>query len=323
LLVKKRIALEAARNINVVLFDKTGTLTKGEHGVVDIWPIKNFSEDYLLKIAAALEAQSEHPIAQAIVTKAKDQGISIDVVKDFKAVPGKGVEAIVGGQKYFVGKPTQIPAELNNKVEQASIDGKTVVYLSEQDKVIGAITTADVIRDQSKQAVDQLKNYGIRVAMLTGDSEGVAKYVADKLGIQEYFAQVLPENKADKVKQLQADGSKVAMVGDGVNDAPALAQADIGIAIGAGTDVAIESAGIILAKSDPRDIVKIIKLSKSSYSKMVQNLAWATGYNVIAIPLAAGLFGIILPAAIGALLMSLSTIIVALNAQFLRKLNLS
>jgi Cu2+-exporting ATPase len=323
LLVKKRIALEAARNINVVLFDKTRTLTKGEHGVVDIWPIKNFSEDYLLKIAAALEAQSEHPIAQAIVTKAKDQGISIDVVKDFKAVPGKGVEAIVGGQKYFVGKPTQIPAELNNKVEQASIDGKTVVYLSEQDKVIGAITTADVIRDQSKQAVDQLKNYGIRVAMLTGDSEGVAKYVADKLGIQEYFAQVLPENKADKVKQLQADGSKVAMVGDGVNDAPALAQADIGIAIGAGTDVAIESAGIILAKSDPRDIVKIIKLSKSSYSKMVQNLAWATGYNVIAIPLAAGLFGIILPAAIGALLMSLSTIIVALNAQFLRKLNLS
>lgn len=323
LLVKNRLALEAARNVDVVLFDKTGTLTKGEHGVVDVWPAKNFSEDYLMKIAAALEAQSEHPIAHAIVAKAKEQGISIDSIHDFKAIPGRGVEAIVDGKKYFIGKPTQIPAELKDRIEQAGSEGKTVVYLSEQDKVIGAITTADIIREQSKQAVEQLRGYGIRVAMLTGDSEAVAKYVADKLGIKEYFAQVLPENKSEKVKELQKDGSRVAMVGDGVNDAPALAQADIGIAIGAGTDVAIQSAGIILAKSDPRDIVKIVKLSKATYNKMVQNLIWASGYNIVAIPLAAGLFGIILPAAVGALLMSASTVVVALNAQLLRKLNLS
>ncbi len=323
LLVKNRLALEGARNIDVVLFDKTGTLTKGEHGVVDLWPTQNYSDTYLLKTAAAAEASSEHAIAQAIVAKAKEQGLSIDAVSNFKAIPGIGVEAIIDGKKIFVGKPTEIPEELTSKVEQAGKEGKTVVYLLEQDKVIGALTTADIIRDESQQAVDQLKNNGVRVAMLTGDSEAVAKYVADKLGITEYFAQVLPENKSEKVKELQKDGSKVAMVGDGVNDAPALAQADIGIAIGTGTDVAIESAGIILAKSDPRDIVKIIKLSQATYNKMVQNLIWATGYNIIAIPLAAGLFGIILPAAIGALLMSVSTIVVAFNAQLLRKSKLS
>jgi P-type Cu2+ transporter len=322
LLVKNRLALEAARNIDVVLFDKTGTLTTGQHGIVDIWPTKNYSEDYLLKTASAIEAQSEHPIAQAIVAKAKEKGFAIDEVENFKAIPGQGAEATLDGKKFFVGKPNQIPEELKNKIGQAGREGKTVVYLLEQDEVIGALTTADIIRDQSKQAVEELKKNGVRVAMLTGDSEAVAKYVADKLGIQEYFAQVLPGNKSEKVKELQKDGSKVAMVGDGVNDAPALAQADIGIAIGAGTDVAIESAGIILIKSDPRDIVKIIKLSKATYNKMVQNLVWATGYNVIAIPLAAGLFGIILPAAIGALLMSVSTIVVALNAQLLRKLSL-
>ncbi len=322
LLVRNRLALEAARNIDVVLFDKTGTLTTGLHGVVDVWPTKNFSEMYLLKIAAALEAQSEHPIAHAIVVSAKEKGIVINNVSDFKALPGKGVEAVVDGNRFIIGKPAEIPEELNVRVTQAGKEGKTVVYLSEQEKIIGAITTADIIREQSKHAVSQLKEGGIRVAMLTGDSEAVAQYVSKELGITEYFAQVLPEHKAGKVKELQKDGSRIAMVGDGVNDAPALAQADIGIAIGAGTDVAIESAGIILIKSDPRDIVKIIKLSKATYSKMVQNLVWATGYNVIAIPLAAGLLGIILPAAIGALLMSVSTIVVALNAQLLRKLSL-
>jgi P-type Cu2+ transporter len=322
LLVKNRLALEAARNIDVVLFDKTGTLTTGQHGVADIWPTRNYSEDYLLKVTSAIEAQSEHPIARAIVAKAKEKGFVLEGVQNFKAIPGKGVEAVLNGKKFFVGKQNQIPEELKDDIEQAGQQGKTVVYLLEQDLVIGALTTADMIRDQSKQAVDELNKNGARVAMLTGDSEAVAKYVADRLHITEYFAQVLPEHKADKVRELQKDGSKVAMVGDGVNDAPALAQADIGIAMGAGTDVAIESAGIILIRSDPRDIVKIIKLSKATYNKMVQNLIWATGYNIIAIPLAAGLFGIILPAAIGALLMSVSTIVVALNAQLLRKLDL-
>jgi Cu2+-exporting ATPase len=320
LLVKNRVALEAARSIDVVLFDKTGTLTKGEHGVVDIWAVNGSSSDFVLKVAAAIEADSEHPIAQAIVNKAKELGVYFSPAQNFEAIPGKGVKATVDAKEFFVGRFEGDIGELRNKVEQASREGKTVVYVLEQNKLIGIIATADLIREESKQAVNQLRQMGIRVAMLTGDSEAVAQYVSKELGITEYFAEVLPENKSEKVKELQKDGSKVAMVGDGVNDAPALAQADIGIAIGAGTDVAIESAGIILIKSDPRDIVKIIKLSKATYSKMVQNLVWATGYNVVAIPLAAGLFGIILPAAIGALLMSLSTIIVAANAQFLRRL---
>ncbi len=328
LLIKKRIALESARNIDVVLFDKTGTLTKGEHGVVDIWPSEGSSRDYVLKTAAAVEASSEHSIARAIVKKAQELGVDFSPGQNFLAIPGQGAKAMVDGKEFFVGSPKLLEEKnitldgLSQKVEQAGNEGKTVVYLLEQNKLIGVITTADLIREQSKQAIDELKKSGVRVAMLTGDSEAVAKYVARELGITEYFAQVLPEHKADKVKELQTDRSQVAMVGDGVNDAPALAQADIGIAMGAGTDVAIESAGIILAKSDPRDIVKIIKLSKATYAKMVQNLVWATGYNVVAIPLAAGLFGIILPAAIGALLMSVSTIIVALNAQLLRNLKL-
>lgn len=323
LLIKKRIALEAARNINVVLFDKTGTLTKGEHGVADIWPVEGLSSDFVMKIAAAIEDNSEHAIAKAVVKKAKELGIHYTAAVNFSAIPGKGVRGLIDGKEYFVGRVESVDSELKDEIEQAGIDGKTVIYVQQASNIIGVITTADLIRDQSKRAVNQLKQMGVRVAMLTGDSEAVAKYVAKELGINEYFAQVLPEHKVDKVKQLQKDGSRVAMVGDGVNDAPALAQADIGIAIGAGTDVAIESAGIILAKSDPTDIVKIIKLSKATYAKMVQNLVWATGYNVVAIPLAAGLFGIFLPAAIGALLMSISTIIVAINAQLLRNLKLT
>ncbi len=305
LLVRQRIALESARNVDVVLFDKTGTLTRGEHGVTEILPKQGEKTD-LLRIAAAVEMPSEHPIATAIVSKAKEMGLTVPLAQNFQSIPGRGVKAAIDGKDYFVGRE----------------EGSSGIHVLEEGKLIGTIITADVVRKESKQAVNDLKKMGIRVAMLTGDSELIAKNVAAELGISEYFAQVLPEHKVDKVKELQKDGSRVAMVGDGVNDAPALTQADIGIAIGAGTDVAIESAGIILAKSDPRDVVKIIKLSRATYRKMQQNLAWATGYNVIAIPLAAGLFGIFLPAAVGAILMSASTVIVAFNAQLLRKINL-
>lgn len=326
LLVKDRLALEAARNIDVVLFDKTGTLTQGKHGVVDVWPLNGSSGQDLLKIAATLEANSEHAIAQAIIDKARELKIDVAPAQNFAAIPGKGVQGIINNKAYSIGNPQLVKAqsnkEIQDKADQAGMEGKTVIYVFEGNQVIGLITTADLIREQAHEAVEGLIDQGIRVAMLTGDSQGVAQYVAKQLGITEVFAEVLPEHKADKVKELQNDGSKVAMVGDGVNDAPALAQADIGIAMGAGTDVAIESAGIILVKSDPRDAAKIIRLSKSTYSKMVQNLIWATGYNVVAIPLAAGLFGIILPAAVGAILMSASTIIVALNAQLLRRLRL-
>jgi Cu2+-exporting ATPase len=329
LLVRQRIALESARNINVVLFDKTGTLTKGEHGVVDIWPSVGITEDLLLSTAASIEAESEHPMGRAVVSKAKENKISFTKAEKFLAIPGKGVQAVLNGKTVTIGGPQLLQSmavnlgDLRSKADQAGKEGKTVIYVLEDKKIIGVITLADLIRDESEKAISDLKNFGIRVAMITGDSMLVASYVAKQLGITEFFAEVLPEHKVDKVKELQKDGSRVAMVGDGVNDAPALTQADIGIAIGAGTDVAIESAGIVLVKSDPRDVVKIIKLSKATYSKMVQNLIWATGYNALAIPLAAGLFGVILSPAVGAILMSFSTIIVAFNAQFLRKLNLN
>ncbi len=330
LLVKQRMALESARNIDTVLFDKTGTLTKGEQSVVNVWPVGNYKIDDILHLAASVEQTSEHSLGKAIVVVASEKHIHFDKPEQFKALAGHGVEAMlhgknivsVGGPRLLQLKQLSIPQTLQSNVSQANTDGKTVIYVIEDNSVIGAITIADVIREESKQAVEQLKAQGLKVAMITGDSKGVAAYVAKELGLDEYFAEVLPEHKADKVRELQQRGNKVAMVGDGVNDAPALTQADIGIAIGAGTDVAIESAGIVLVKSDPRDVVKIFKLSKATYSKMVQNLIWATGYNVVAIPLAAGLFGIILPAAVGALLMSASTVIVAANAQLLRKLKL-
>lgn len=329
LLVRQRMALESARNINVVLFDKTGTLTKGEHGVVDVWPANNFNRVMVLQLATAAEIQSEHSIGVAIVKKAKEGNLNIPISKNFKSIPGQGVCAFIDDKEIWVGGPqllksrgVKINSILERKINQSGTQGKTMTYVLREKEVIGVVTTADLIRDESRDVITELKNLGIRVVMLTGDSEAVAQYVANELGITEYFAEVLPENKSEKVKELQKDGSKVAMVGDGVNDAPALTQADIGIAIGAGTDVAIESAGIILARSNPRDVIKIIKLSKATYSKMVQNLIWATGYNIIAIPLAAGLFGIVLPTAVGALLMSVSTIVVAINAQFLRKVSL-
>ncbi len=333
LLVKQRMALESARNINIVLFDKTGTLTKGEQSVVDIWPVIGQKAEGVLHLAASAEQTSEHALGRAILNAAKEKNIGLDEPKQFKAIAGHGVEALlhgknmvaVGGPRLLEVKKVNIPSELKTQIEQADKDGKTVIYVLEDNAIIGVITVADVIREESKQAVREIKQQGIKVAMITGDSEGVADYVAKELGLDTYFAEVLPEHKADKVKELQRGGNKVAMVGDGVNDAPALAQADLGVAIGAGTDVAIESAGIVLVKNDPRDVAKIIKLSKATYRKMVQNLIWASGYNVVAIPLAAGVLtgaGIILPPAIGALLMSVSTVIVATNAQLLRKLSL-
>ena len=334
ILVKQRLALEAARNIDVVLFDKTGTLTKGEQGVVDVVLSGNSIDmQQLLAKAAAVEHESEHPIAKAIVEAADTETYRSLEVADFDSLSGRGAKASVGGELVHVGGPrllteldVTISSEFQEQADQASQDGKTVVYVVIDKQVQGAIMLADVIRDESREAVQQLHDTGKRVAMLTGDSQGVAKWVAHELGIKEYFAEVLPEHKADKVKELQRGGTKVAMVGDGVNDAPALTQADIGIAIGAGTDVAIESAGIVLASSDPRGVAKIVTLSKATYRKMQQNLAWAVGYNALAIPLAAGVLspiGFTLSPAVGAILMSISTIVVAVNAQFLRRLTLN
>lgn len=327
LLVRQRMALEAARNVDVVLFDKTGTLTKGEQGVVDI--VTTTSKEDFLSLAAAVETESEHPIARAIVAYTKGLNVPIPAVNDFVALSGRGAKATVNDRLVYVGGPRLLeelqisPDEaINRQSDKASKDGKTVIYVIENNEVLGAIMLADVIREESKEAVATLHSMGKRVAMLTGDSKDVAAWVARELGIKEFFAEVLPENKADTVKQLQADGSRVAMVGDGVNDAPALTQADIGIAIGAGTDVAIESAGIVLVSSDPRGVAKTIKLSKRTYRKMLQNLAWATGYNALAIPLAAGVTaaaGFVLSPAVGAVLMSTSTIIVAINATLLKR----
>ncbi|HEY1074241.1 MAG TPA: copper-translocating P-type ATPase [Patescibacteria group bacterium] len=332
LLVRQRVALEAARNIDVVLFDKTGTLTKGEQGLSDVYSAGKVAPDEILSLIASVEAPSEHSIGRALVAAAKEKKVKLTDVTGFSALKGKGVTAKVGNDTYFVGGPRMLaeqkaalPTSLEAKIKAADEAGKTIIYLIKEKNIFGAVTIADTVRPESKEAIQSLHNLGVRVAMLTGDSQGVAKWVAKELGVTEYFAEVLPEHKVDKVKELQKDGSKVAMVGDGVNDAPALTQANVGIAIGAGTDVAIESAGIILVKSDPRDVVKIIRLSKATYKKMVQNLVWATGYNVIAIPLAAGIlapWGLILPPALGAGLMSISTVVVALNAQLLRRLQL-
>jgi Cu2+-exporting ATPase len=330
LLVRERRALEAARNIDVVLFDKTGTLTEGRQGVVDV--IAEGDANELVALAASIERQSEHPIARAIVEKAKQDSLVLPETTDFQSLTGRGVQATVVDEMVYVGgaqllnEPQMVTAgKLTGNIDRASGTGKTIVYVIKGEEVIGAILLADVIRPESKEAVATLQQAGKRVALLTGDAENVAEWVAKELGIKEYFARVLPENKAETVKELQRDGSRVAMVGDGVNDAPALTQADIGIAIGAGTDVAIESADIVLASSDPRGVAKVVELSRATYRKMLQNLTWAVGYNVVALPLAAGVLagvGIVLSPAVGAVLMSLSTIIVALNAQLLRRLKL-
>ncbi|MEK7538823.1 MAG: heavy metal translocating P-type ATPase [Patescibacteria group bacterium] len=328
-LIKKRIALEVARSIDVVLFDKTGTLTTGAFGVVNVWSTKNNTEEEVLRLAASLDALSEHPIAKAIVAKAKEQGLTLTEPRKFEAMKGKGVKAFIKEEEIQVGGATlledmgiSIPNELIQQITDAGKKGQTVIFTIKARELLGAIALADIIRKESQEAILALKKIGIRSAMITGDSEDVAQWVSTELGIDEYFARVLPEQKSAKVKELQSRGQKVAMVGDGVNDAPALSQADLGIAIGAGTNIAIESAGIILVRNDPRDIVKIIKLSQMTYTKMIQNLFWATGYNIVALPLAAGAlyaWGIILEPAVGAVLMSASTVIVAANALLLRR----
>lgn len=324
ILIRDRRAFETVRNIDAVVFDKTGTLTEGKFGVSDV--VSYIPEDELLQLAASIELNSEHIIATAIVKHAEEKEIKIPRTQEFKAIPGKGARGKVKGKEVYVGSPGLLK-ELKIDVEDRTIkalqeQGKTVVFTVVDGELAGAFALADKIRQESYEAVRELKELGVKVYMLTGDAPEVAEWVSKELGIDNYFAQVLPAQKAEKIKLLKEEGKKVAMVGDGINDAPALVTADVGIAIGAGTDVAIESADIILVKNDPRDVSKVTGLSQKTYSKMVQNLWWAAGYNILAIPLAAGIlfnFGIVLSPAIGALLMSLSTVIVAINSQTLRK----
>ena len=329
LLVKNRLALEAARNIDIVLFDKTGTLTRGEFGVSAVIPVSGKTENEVLSFASAVNSLSEHPLAQAIVSESKKRGLVFPSVKNFERIAGMGARGIVDGRAVFVGNEAlllenrvNIPTEQKSRIDILAREGKTVIFVIEDGVFAGSIALADIIREESREAIRTLKALGIRIAMVTGDSPDVAAFVARELGLDEYFAQVLPHQKVEKVKLLQERGAKVAMVGDGVNDAPALMQADLGIAIGAGTNVAIESAGIILVRDDPRDIPKIIRLSQLTYTKMIQNLFWATGYNLVALPIAAGALafkGIILEPAVAAVFMSLSTVIVAINALLLRR----
>ncbi len=332
LLVRDRRGLEEARNLNTVIFDKTGTLTLGEFRVVEMSVAEGLSEAEALRLAAGVESESEHPIARGIVKTAEERNIDVALVDGFRAVTGKGVAASVEGVEYHVGGPallkaenTQVPEELREAAGAAAGRGQAAIYLLRDGKALAVFAVADAIREESREAIQALHDRGIEVAMLTGDAQAVADAVAAELGIDTVFAQVLPEDKATKVRELQSQGKKVAMVGDGVNDAPALATADIGIAIGAGTDVAVEAGHIVLVRSDPRDIPKIVELSRATYRKMVQNLWWAAGYNILAIPLAAGVlsaWGILLTPAVGAVLMSVSTVVVAINAQLLKRVKL-
>jgi Cu2+-exporting ATPase len=332
ILVKDRLALERMRTIDAVLFDKTGTLTKGAHVVTGVAAADGTGEDDVLRIAGGVESDSEHPLARAIVTAARDRG-EIAQASDFRSLTGRGVEATIDGDAYAVGGPAllrerqlEVPFELHDTVASWHARGAAVLHLVRGDKVIGAFALEDEIRPEAQQAVAELQSMGVKVVMITGDARQVADAVGAELGIDEVFAEVLPEDKDKAVTELQDRGLSVAMVGDGVNDAPALARADVGLAIGAGTDVAIESAGVVLASSDPRGAIGVIRLSRASYRKMVQNLGWAAGYNVVAIPLAAGVLawaGLTLSPAVGAILMSISTIVVALNAQLLRRVDLS
>ena len=332
ILVRDRLAAEKARLVDIVIFDKTGTLTKGEQGVVDMVVQDQADPGRALALAAAVEGDSEHIIAQAIRQKAAESGIPIPAVSEFIALKGRGVQAIYNDQTVYVGSPglldilaVPLPDKLSRFTKTANGRGQTVIYLVVADQALAAFALADVIRPESQVAVNRLQALGVEVAMLTGDSRAVASAVARDLGIRQYTAEVLPEHKDQEVRKFQEQGELVAMVVDGVNDAPALVRADVGIAIGSGTDVAVESAGIILIKNNPEDVARAIELSRASYRKMQQNLIWATGYNLVAIPLAAGLLaplGIDLSPAAGALLMSLSTVIVAINAQLLRRVKL-
>ena len=324
LLIKNRTAFESAFKLDTIVFDKTGTLTKGKFGVSKVVSLGDWSKEKVLKMAASIEKESEHSIAKAIVKKAEEEDIQLEEVKNFEAMPGKGAKAVVNGVEVFAGSESlleklgDIPDKEKNEIEKISAKGMTTVVVLAGGKAEGVIGLSDIVRDESKSAVKDLKDMGFSIGMITGDNEETAKSVAEELGIDEYFTEVLPDEKSKKIKHLQEKGKKVAMVGDGVNDAPALAQADLGIAIGAGTDVAAETADVILVESDPREVADIVSLSRLTRKKMKQNLAWATGYNVIAIPLAAGVLynqGIVLAPAAGALVMSLSTVIVAINAK--------
>ncbi|WP_394355000.1 copper-translocating P-type ATPase [Halorarum halophilum] len=333
MLVRDRVAMEEARNLDAIIFDKTGTLTEGEHGVVDMATVEGVDGDEALSLAAAVEGDSEHMIARAIRQAADERGIGVPPAADFEAMKGRGVRASVDGDEVYVGGPnllnhlnSNVPSALRSFADEAGENAQTVVYLVREGDPIAAFAMADVIREESYRVVDALHDLGIEVAMLTGDSQDVADAVAEELGIDTVFAEVLPEDKDKKVIELQEQGKLVAMVGDGVNDAPALTRADVGIAIGSGTDVAVQSADVILVKNNPMDVVRLVKLSKASYRKMQENIVWAAGYNIFAIPLAAGVLapiGILLSPAVGALLMSLSTVIVAINAQLLRRVDLS
>ncbi|KHO25181.1 heavy metal translocating P-type ATPase [Mycolicibacterium setense] len=324
-LIKDRLALETMRTVGAVLFDKTGTLTKGEPTVTEV-AATDRPENDLLALAAAAEADSEHPLARAIVAAARRRGLDIPAAGDFSSSPAVGVSALVNGQRVQVGGPALLEQAGQGALPAtAQWDGATVLHVLVEGRLAGALALADEVRPESRQAVDALHALGIEVVMITGDAPAVASAVASELGIDRVFAGVRPEDKAAKVAELQHEGLKVAMVGDGVNDAPALAAADVGIAIGAGTDVAIASAGVILASSDPRSVLSVIELSRQSYRKMKQNLWWAAGYNLISVPLAAGVaapLGFVMPMSIGAILMSASTVVVALNAQSLRRLDL-
>jgi len=322
LLIRNRASFEKGRNIEAIIFDKTGTLTEGRFGVTDVLLFENdLGKEELLKYAASVESHSEHPIARGIVASA---GGSYPV-EGFKAIPGKGAEGRVKGRDIKVVSPGYLREngieKQDERIEKLSAQGKTVIYVLVDGKPHAGISLADIIRPESKEAVARLREMGIRSMMLTGDNRKVAQWVSEEIGLDEYFAEVLPQAKSEKVKEVQSRGITVAMTGDGVNDAPALAQADVGIAIGAGTDVAVETADIILVRSNPLDVAAILKLSRATYKKMIQNLIWATGYNSFAIPLAAGVLagaGIILGPALGAVFMSLSTVIVAINARFLK-----
>jgi Cu2+-exporting ATPase len=332
LLVRDRRGLEEARNLTTVVFDKTGTLTLGQHRVVNIAAVSDMSSDDALRLAAAIERDSEHPIARAIVTSARERQLQVPIAADFGYESGRGVTGTVDGRNLAGGGPNLL-ARMNVKPEvglqkAADLDaqnGQSAVYLVEEGRAVAVFAVADAVRPESRAAIDDLHAKGIEVVMMTGDSEAVARAVAGELKIDHVLAQVLPDQKAARIEELQAKGKKVAMVGDGVNDAPALVTADVGIAIGAGTDVAVEAGDIVLMRSDPRDVPRIVALSRASYRKMVQNLWWAAGYNIVAIPLAAGVLaskGILLSPAVGAVLMSASTVIVAINAQLLRRADL-
>lgn len=325
LLIRNRADFEGARNLDAVVFDKTGTLTLGKFGVTDVVPIENYTDEGVLQLAAAIEQNSEHPIAAGIVNSTKEKGLTIGKVSDFESIPGKGIQGNVNGQKVNVVSPGYMDShELRynqERFEQLSEEGKTVVFVLAEDQLAGMIALADIVRDSAKEAVAALKAKGIHSIMLTGDNRKVANWVAKQVAIDEVYAEVLPNEKAHQIQRIKDSGRRVAMTGDGVNDAPALATADLGIAIGAGTDVAMETADVVLVRSDPNDVVSLIDLSKKTYRKLVQNLWWATGYNIFAIPLAAGVlapWGIVISPAIGAVFMSLSTVIVAINAKLLK-----